>query len=249
MVGAYEVDPAAAAKVLPAEYTLALHTSADGSQKGLVYLQTSKCNGTGNGEDISPFDLADAWLIIEGPLELIEVPGAVLNVPTVYVYVLKAQTTSVWIKKNCARIHFEKELVRALDISDTGDLPPRVGSLVEMTGEGYQWAKFFPCETPPGSPYGECWMFPAPDPKIPVGYAVQGLPVGMSVKGWINQGNGKVAKKEMSCLMNIFGQGFVRLSIDPRSHMLDAGVFGPSQSGLSYDSVAQCDLLMTPAEP
>jgi len=243
MVGAYEVDPAAAAEVLPAEYTLALHTSGDGSQKGLVYLQTSKCDGTGNGEDISPFDLADAWLIIEGPYELIDVPGAVFTLPTTYVYVLKAQTTSVWIKEHSASFYFSKELVRQMNISD--GTPPRSGSLVEMSGRGYAWTEFVPC-VPPANAYGECWMYPPPDPTIPVGYGLPTLPVGYNLKGFINQGNGKVATKEMTCVLDLFGQGLIQLDIDPKSHMMEAGVFGPTQVGFAFDAVAHCDLLMRP---
>jgi hypothetical protein len=243
MVGVYEVDPAAAGEVLPSGYTLALHTSGDGSQKGLVYLQTSKCDGTGNGEDISPFDLADAWLIIEGPPEAIDVPGAVFTLPTTYVYVLKAQTTSVWLKTHTSSIHFEKELVRELSLSD--GTPPREGSLMEMTGRGYSWTEFVPC-VPPDNAFGECWMFPPPGPTIPVGYGLPTLPVGFNIKGYIHQGSGKVATKEMACVMNLYGQGLIQLDIDPKSHMMEAGVFGLTQIGTSFDAIATCDLLMKP---
>lgn len=246
MVGAYEVDPAAAARVLPAEYTLALHPSSDGGQKGLVYLQTSKCDGTGNGEAMPSFDLADAWLVIEGSPEVIDVPGAAFTLPTIWVYVLKAQTTSEWVKERSASIYFQKELVRQLSIG--GVTPLRAGSLVEMTGRGYAWEEFVPC-VPPGNAYGECWMFPPPGPTIPVGYGLPALPVGYNIKGFINRGNGKVAMKEMACVMDLFGQGLIRLDVDPKSHLMDAGVFGPTQIGVSFDAVAHCDLLMKPRQP
>lgn len=243
MAGVYEIDPAGAAEVLPDEYTLALHTSADGSQKGLVYLQTSTCDGTGNGEDIPPFGIADSWLVIEGPVEVIDVPGAAVTIPTLHVYVLEAQTTSKWIKGHTGRIYFSKELVRELTLSDP--TPPREGRLVEMNGRGFTWTEFAPC-VPPANAFGECWMFPPPDPVLPVGYGLPALPVGISVKGFINQGNGKVATKDMVCLAEFFGQGLIQLDMDPKSHMMTAGVFGPTQIGTSFDAVMQCDLLMEP---
>jgi hypothetical protein len=246
MVGAYEIDPARASEALPEAYSPALHTSADGSQKGLVYLQTSTCGGTGNGKDISPFDLADAWLLIEGPFEVIDIPGAAVTLPTLHVYVLKAQTTSKWVKTHGAAIYFSKELVPELSLS--GPMPLRSGGLVEMSGRGYAWTEFVPC-VPPANNYGECWMFPPPDPTLPVGYGLPALPVGMNVKGFIDQGNGKVATKQMGCLMEMFGQGLIQLDVDPKSHLMDAGVFGPTQVGVSFDAIAHCDLLMQPLQP
>lgn len=240
MVGAYEVDPGAARSALPPEYELALQPSG----RALVYLQTSKCTGTGNGEDISPFDLADAWLLIEGPFEVDPVPGAWAGtLPTLNVYVLKAQTTSEWVKEHAASVHFRKELVKALDMSDT---PPRAGRVVEQTGAGWQWTEFLPCGTPPGSAWGECWMFPGA--PVPVGYGLPALPLGYNLKGYIDQGRGAGARKQMSCVLDMRGQGIIRLNVDPRSRLMDLGIFGPSQTGLSFDAVAHCDLLMTPNE-
>ena len=48
MVGAFEVDPVAARALLPAQYDLALQPSGN----ALVYLQTSNCDGSGNGEPL-----------------------------------------------------------------------------------------------------------------------------------------------------------------------------------------------------
>jgi hypothetical protein len=236
-VGVYEVDPVAARKVLPAEYELALQPSGN----ALVYLQASKCAGTGNGTDISPFDLADAWLVIEGPQETTPVPGAWAGtLPTLNVYVLKAQTTSEWIKENCASVHFQKELVKEFGLID---IPPRAGNVVEQSGAGWQWSEFFPCITPPGTSSGECWMFPGA--PVPVGYGLPALPIGYNLKGFINQGQGTGARKEMSCVLEMIGQGIIQLTVDPRSHLMELGVFGPSQIGLSFDAIAHCDLLMT----
>jgi hypothetical protein len=236
MVGIYEVDAIAARKVLPVEYELALQPSGN----ALVYLQTSKCSGIGNGSDIAPFDLADAWLAIEGPQEIQPVPGSWATLPTLNVYVLKAQTTSVWIKENTASIHFQKELVKELNLNE---VPPRAGNLVEQTGAGWQWSEFVPCVTPPGTPWGECWMFPGM--PVPVGYGLPALPIGYNIKGYINQGRGTGAKKEMSCVLEMIGQGIIQLEVDPRSHLMELGIFIESQTGLSFDAVAHCDLLMT----
>lgn len=67
---------------------------------------------------------------------------------------MKAQTTSKWVKTRCAKIHFPKELIRSLDVG--GPIAP------------------------PGSPWGECWMFPDPAPKVPVGFGLDPFPIGAS---------------------------------------------------------------------
>jgi hypothetical protein len=237
MVGVYEIDPLAAREALPPEYDLALQPSGN----ALVYLQSSKCEGTGNGTDISPFDLADVWLVIDGPFEVDPVPGAWGGtLPTLYVYVLKAQTTSEWIKETTASVHFQKELVKGLHMSD---IPPRAGGVVEQTGVGWEWSEFLPCLSPPGTSWGECWMFPGM--PVPVGYELPALPIGYNLRGYIDQGNGTGAKKEMSCVLDMIGQGIVELNVDPRSHLMGLGIFKPSQTGLSFDAIAHCDLLMT----
>ncbi len=161
-------------------------------------------------------------------------------------YVLKAQTTSKWVKAHAASIHFSKELVRDLTLS--GPTPRRSGSLVEMNGRGYAWTELVPC-VPPGNDYGECWMLPPPDPALPIGYGLPPLPVGINIKGFINQGNGKIPTKEMGCIMEMFGQGLIQLEVDPKSNLMDAGVFGTSQIGTSFDAIARCDLLMQPLQP
>ena len=38
----------------------------------------------------------------------------------------------------------------------------------------------------------------------------------------------------------------IQLDIDRKSHMMEAGVFGPTQVGFAFDAVAHCDLLMRP---
>jgi hypothetical protein len=243
MAGAFEVDPVAARAILPAQYELALQPSGN----ALVYLQASNCDGSGNDEPLGAFDLADVWLVIEGPYEVIDVPGAYLTLPNINVYVLKAQTTSEWVKTHCAAIHFPKELVRALDVG--GPISPlREGYVVEMTGRAYAWSEFLPCMSPPGTSWGECWMFPDPAPKLPVGFDDQMAPfmLGINVRGYVDHSLGNGAKKEMSCLMEVAGQGFVALQLDPKSNLAELGVFYDGQVGYFWDSTANCHLIMTP---
>jgi hypothetical protein len=240
MVGVFEIDPVAARAVLPAKYELALQPSGN----ALVYLQTSNCDGSGNGEPMGAFDLADAWLIIEGPPDYQPIEGAYVTLPTTYVYVLMAQTTSKWVKTRCAQIHFPKTLIRSLDVG--GPIAPlRSGSVVEMTKRGYSWTEFFPCMTTPGSPYGECWMFPDPAPKIPVGFMEPVFPVGYNIRGFVNRSPGTEAKKEMGCLMNLAGQGFVQLELDPESDLAKLGIFQNGQVGYFFDATANCHLVMS----
>jgi hypothetical protein len=241
MVGVFEVDPTAARAVLPAQYELALQP--DGN--ALVYLQASNCDGDGNGEALGAFDLADVWLAIEGPFEIDPIPGAYATIPTINVYVLKAQTTSKWVKTKTAAIYFPKELIRSLDVGGT-IAPLRAGNVVEMTGRGYSWSEFVPCMTPPGSPYGECWMFPDPAPKIPVGFATSPFLLGTNVRGFIDRSPGNGAKKEMGCLMEVAGQGLVQLQFDPTSNLAELGIFENDQVGYFWDSTANCHLIMSP---
>jgi hypothetical protein len=170
MVGVFEVDPVAARAALPAKYELALQPSGN----ALVYLQASNCDGAGNGEALGPFDLADVWLIIEGPPDYQPIPGAVVTLPTTYVYVLKAQTTSKWVKTHCAAIHFPKDLVKVIDVG--GPIAPvRSGFVTEMSKAGYAWSEFFPCMITPGSPWGECWMFPPATASVASSIVARGL--------------------------------------------------------------------------
>lgn len=241
MVGVFEVDPVAARGVLPAAYELALQP--DGN--ALVYLQASNCNGAGNGEPLGAFDLADAWLAIQGPNEVNPIPGAYVTLPTINVYVLKAQTTSKWVKTRCAAIYFPKELIRTLDVG--GPIAPlRQGYVEEMTGRGYSWQEFFPCMTPPGTQYGECWMFPGIEPKLPIGFMTAPFPLGTNVRGWVERSPGTVAKKEMGCLMQVAGQGLVQLALEPNSNLAKLGIFQNGQVGYFWDSTATCHLVMTP---
>lgn len=241
MVGVFEVDPIAARAVLPAQYELALQP--DGN--ALVYLQASNCDGMGNGEPLGAFDLADVWLAIEGPFEVREIPGAYVTIPTINVYVLKAQTTSKWVKARTAAIHFPKELIPYLSVG--GPIAPlRSGNVVEMTGRGYAWSEFVPCMAVPGSPYGECWMFPDPAPKLPVGFAMPTFMLGTNVRGFIDRSPGNGAKKEMGCLMEVGGQGLVKLTFDPESNLGKLGIFQNEQVGYFWDSTAHCHLIMSP---
>ena len=241
MVGVFEVDPAAARAVLPSKYELALQPNGN----ALVYLQASNCDGSGNGEPMGAFGLADVWLIIEGPFDYQPIEGAYLTLPTTYVYVLKAHTTSKWVKTRCAAIHFPKELIRSLDVG--GPIEPyRLGSVVEMSKVGYRWSEFLPCITTPGSPYGECWMFPPdPDSKIPVGFMEPVFPIGYNIRGYVNRSPGTEAKKEMGCLMNVAGQGLVQLEFDAKSDLAKLGIFQNGQVGYFFDSSANCHLVMS----
>jgi hypothetical protein len=240
MVGVFEVDPAAARAVLPAKYELALQSSGN----ALVYLQASNCDGSGNGEALGPFDLADVWLIIEGPPDYQPIEGAYLTLPTTYVYVLKAHTTSKWVKTHCAAIHFPKELIRSLDVG--GPIAPyRSGSVLEMSKVGYRWSEFFPCATRPGSEYGECWMFPGLEPKAPVSVMEPPFPIGYNIRGFVNRSPGTEAKKEMGCLMNVAGQGLVQLQLDPKSDLAKLGIFQNGQVGYFFDSMSTCHLVMS----
>jgi len=241
MVGVFEVDPLAARAVLPSEYELALQPNG----AALVYLQASECEGDGNGEPLGAFDLADVWLAIDGAYVIDNVPGAWFTAPTINVYVLKAQTTSKWVKTHTAAIYFPKELIRSLTVGGS-ILPLREGSVVEMTGRGYSWSEFFPCMGPPGSPYGECWMFPGVEPKLPVGFMETPFMLGTNVLGYIDRSPGNGAKKEMACLMEVGGQGLVQLQFDAKSNLGKLGIFQNGQVGFFWDSIANCHLIMSP---
>lgn len=241
MVGVFEVDPVAARAVLPAQYELALQPGGN----ALVYLQASNCDGAGNGDPLGPFDLADVWLAIEGPYDVDPIPGAWLTNPTLNVYVLKAQTTSEWVKTHCAAIHFPKELIRTLDVG--GDIGMyREGYVVEMAGREYSWSEFVPCVQRPGSLYGECWMFP-PDaaPKIPVSFTEPPFMLGINVAGYVDRSPGNGARKEMGCLMEVAGQGLLRLQLDPKSNLAKLGIFYDGQVGFFWDTTATCHLVMS----
>lgn len=240
MVGVFEVDAGKARAVLPEKYEPALQPNGS----ALVYLQASECNGSGNGKPLGAFDLADVWLIIEGPPDYRPIDGAYVTLPTTYVYVLKAHTTSKWVKTRCAQIHFPKVLIKSLDVG--GPIAPmRAGSVLEMNKTGYGWSEFFPCMTRPGSPYGECWMFPDPAPKIPVSFMDSPFPIGYNIRGFVNHSPGTEAMKEMGCLMNVAGQGLVSLEFDPKSDLAKIGIFQNGQVGYFFDSMATCHLVMS----
>lgn len=239
MVGVFEVDPVAARALLPAQYELKLQPSGN----ALVYLQASNCDGSGNGENLGAFDLVDAWLVVEGPYEIIDNPLADFSTPTDYVYVLKAQTTSEWVKTHCAAINFPKELIRVLDVGGP-IIPGRTGYVVEMTGRSYSWAEVIPCTTTSSSDFGQCWMFPGY--QIPVGFNMDVVKLGTYLRGYVDQSPGTAARKEMGCLMDVAGQGIIQLHLDPKSNLARLGIFEDGQFGLFWDATAHCHLMMTP---
>jgi hypothetical protein len=243
MVGVFEVDPVAARAALPMQYELALQPSG----AALVYLQASECDGAGNGEQLGRFDLADAWLAIAGEFVIDDVPGAWFTAPTINVYVLKAQTTSSWIKTHTAAIYFPKELIQSLDVGGAIALM-RQGSVGEMTGKGYSWVEFVPCIGLPGSQYGECWMFPGVEPKLPIGFMETPFMLGTNVLGYVDRSPGNGARKEMACLMEVGGQGLVQLQVGPDSNLSKLGVFQSMQIGYFWDSTANCHLIMSPGK-
>lgn len=239
IVGVFEVDPVAARALLPVQYELKFQPSGN----ALVYLQASNCDGSGNGVNLGGFDLADAWLVIEGPYEVVDNPLADFSTPTDYVYVLKAQTTSKWVKTHCAAIYFPKEIIRFLDVG--GPISPgRTGYVIEMTGRSYSWAEVIPCMTTSSSDFGQCWMFP--DYPIPVGFNSDIVKLGTYVRGYVDQGPGTAAKKEMGCLMEVAGQGIIQLRFDPKSDLASLGLFEDGQFGFFWDATAHCQLTMTP---
>lgn len=241
MVGVFEVDPVAARAALPDQYELALQPNG----AALVYLQASECDGAGNGEPLGGFDLADVWLAIAGDFVIDDVPGAWFTAPTINVYVLKAQTTSQWIKTHTAAIYFPKEIIRSLDVGGP-ILPLREGNVVEMTGRRYTWTEFFPCMALSSSPYGECWMFPGEEPKLPVGFMETPFLLGTNVQGYVDRSPGNGARKEMACLMEVGGQGLVQLQFDTKSNLAKLGIFQNGQVGYFWDSIASCHLVMSP---
>jgi hypothetical protein len=161
------------------------------------------------------------------------------------VYVLKAQTTSKWVKTHTAAIYFPKELIRTLDVG--GPIAPlRDGFVVEMTGRGYSWSEFLPCTGLPGSLYGECWMFPGMPDMLPVSFFDNPFMLGTNIRGYVDRSPGNGAKKEMGCLMEVTGQGLVQLQVEPTSNLAKLGIFQESQIGFFWDSTASCHLLMSP---
>lgn len=239
-VGAFQVDPVAARAVLPEEYELALEPNLS----ALAFLTTSECDGAGNGEPLGSFGLADVWLAIDGPFVIDEVPGAWFTAATNNVYVLKAQTTSKWVKTHSAAIYFPKELVRSIDVG--GPIAPlREGSVVEMTGRGYSWSEFFPCMAPPGSELGECWMFKGGGIELPIGFMEPPFMLGTNVLGYVDRSPGNGAKKEMQCLMEVYGQGFVQLQLDLKSNLAKLGIFQNGQVGYFWDAISDCHLIMS----
>jgi hypothetical protein len=239
-VGAFQVDPVAARAALPPAYELELQ----GDGNALVFLQASNCSAVAGDVDLSPVDLADVWLVIQGPPDHRPIPGAAVTLPTTYVYVLEAQTTSRWIKTHTTAIHFPKVLVRSLDVGGP-IVPMRHGEVVETNGSSYGWDEFVPCLQPPGTAHGECWMFPPPAPPLPVGFlAPEPFPLGYNIRGYVQGGEGMGATKDMGCLMNVHGQGLVQLTLDPKSALAKLGIFQSGQVGLFFDSMATCRLVM-----
>ena len=90
-------------------------------------------------------------------------------------------------------------------------------------------------------------MFPGAAPKLPVGFVEPTGPfmLGTNVRGFVNRSPGNGAEKEMGCLMEVTGQGFVALQLDPKSDLAELGIFYDGQVGYFWDSTADCHLIMS----
>lgn len=243
VIAFFETSLAAAQAVLPAGYQVAVQPSGNAQ----LVLQVSNCDANINGHAAPQMGLADLWLAIDGPFAVNPVPNTYLTLPTNYEYVLAAQTTDPIIKTECAKVFDQVDLARTIDVGGPLGTPLRSGRVVEADGSGYSWTEIVPCMAPPGSPWGECWFLPDPNPKLPIGYLLPPFPVGTNVVGYANMGpgNGAAYKKDMQCNMGMVGQGVFQFFLDEKSSLAKFGVLQNGQLGYYWAANADCHLEMS----
>lgn len=238
----FETSLAAAQAALPEGYTVAVQPSGNAQ----TVLQVSNCSAVINGREVPYMGLADLWLTIDGPMIVDPVPGTYFTLPHHYVYVFKAQTTSPTIHSECAKVFDKVDLVKSIDVGGPA-APLRSGSVVEPNGAGYSWTEIVPCMAPPGSPWGECWFLPAPNPQLPIGYLLPEFPLGSNLVGYADLGapNGASYRKGMQCVLGVAGQGLFQLSLDPNSELAKFGLLQDGQIGAYLATNSDCHLEMS----
>ena len=132
------VDPARARNQVPPGYTVFIsdrdavdvsRALPDGSAILIVIYQ--ECSAASwDGVQLAPLEMVHHWVRIDGPLEILTVPGTSRTVPTYYWYMLDDPTTSVDLRERLREAGITSSKIESIELGfDTSG--ERTGGVVE----------------------------------------------------------------------------------------------------------------------
>lgn len=193
LAASFDIDPVVARRVVPPSYALQLTPS--GKAVGVwAAMHCSKL--LLSGVDIAPTSFIHFWIAIEGPSEVLPVPGAVRTLPTSYLYSVEDQVTNDALHRAGRSAGHNYRKIKSLQLSSR-DGNHRTGQVVEETGRGYSWTETM-----------------ALVPEKPLG--------GVNLRFWHmlrdseNVSDHPVGKGRVMCLVSLLGRnGSVTVQADP----------------------------------
>lgn len=216
---AFPVSFAVARDLVPAEYEVVQF--APGTV--ILWLPLQDCSSLEvNGEDIGRTPLSHAWIPVVGPQEVVTVPGYGPAYRD-YFYSIAEHTTKNLARQLAKQIGYEGHVIESLTlgtlIPTTSGYGVRAGGVVEKAfgndrSYGYRWV----------------------DQVFPVSSA------GPIVHTYYHTKNaGKKGETDVRCGVARTGEGYIQLTVDPRSEL---AVLGTTLLGQSVDLTMECSATM-----
>lgn len=139
----FAVDPERAASHLPDGYAVFLTSAStpDATRilpegRAVFIMIYQECsNAVFDGEALAPVKMLHAWIRIEGPQEVLEIPGTKVTAPTYYWYMLDDQTTHPGLRSAFRKAGLTSSAVEEITLGHDLD-GVRTGGVVEQDRPG-----------------------------------------------------------------------------------------------------------------
>ncbi len=139
------VDPASARTYVPAGYTVFItgQNAADISRalpdgRAILIMIYQECStATWDGVPLAPLEMVHHWIRIEGPMEILPVPGTATTVPTYYWYMLDDPTTHEGLRQKLREAGVTSSKIASMELGVDVD-GVRTGRVVEKDKPGME---------------------------------------------------------------------------------------------------------------
>ncbi len=137
------VDPAIARTYVPPGYSVFVsgQETADMSRRlpdgsaVLIMIYQECSEATWDGVPLAPLKMVHQWVRIDGPLEVLPVPGTSTTVPTYYWYMLDDPTTDTGLRQRLREAGVSSSSIVSIELGDNVD-SKRTGGVVEKDNPG-----------------------------------------------------------------------------------------------------------------